>query len=112
MREETSTSARLSALKSVDLPGVGVADQRDRAERNGVARVAAQRALLADFVDGFLNFGDAIANAATVGLEFLFAGAADADAAAPPPAPPEPPPPLLPPSRDIACPWPVSRGSM
>ena len=61
--------------------GVGVADQRDGAERNCITRVAAQRALLADFVDRFLNFGDAIANAATVGLEFLFARATDADAA-------------------------------
>src|ERR1700722_8249396 len=60
--------------------GVGVADKRDGAQRNGVARVAAQRALLADFVDRFLNFGDAIANAAAVGFEFFFAGTANTDA--------------------------------
>ena len=62
--------------------GVGVADQRDHAERNGLARAAARGALAANGFDGLLDFADAVADAAAVGFEFLFARAAGADAAA------------------------------
>ena len=62
--------------------GVGVTDQRDHAERDGLAGAAARGALAANCFDGLLDFADAVADAAAVGFEFLFARAAGADAAA------------------------------
>src|SRR5579863_2599741 len=63
------------------LPGVGVANKRDRPERNGIARITAQRALFPYFVDRFLNLRDSIANPPPVGLKFLFTGTTNADTA-------------------------------
>ena len=63
-------------------PRVGVADQRDHSERHGLARAAARGALAADRFDGGFDFAHAIADAAAVGFEFLFARAAGADTAA------------------------------
>ena len=63
---------------------VGVAHQRDHAQRHGLARAAARGALAAHGFDRFFNFAHAIANPPAVGFQFLFARAARADAAAQP----------------------------
>src|SRR6266849_1766626 len=73
----------LGAAESVEqcgFAGIGVANQGDGAEGDGVARFPSQGALFAHFFDAGLNFADAIADAAAVGFEFLFDGAAHADA--------------------------------
>jgi len=85
MREETSTSARLRALNNVDFAGLYI-DQRDSAERNGVARLAAQRALLRTSFDAGLNFADPIADAAASVSSFFFAWPRTPIRPAPPPA--------------------------
>ena len=59
---------------------VGVTHQRDGAKRDGIAGFTAQRPLLANFINADLDFADAVANPAPVGLQFLFAGSAHADA--------------------------------
>ena len=53
---------------------------------SGIAwrRLAPGRALAANGLDRILDFSDAVANAALIGLQFLFAGTARADAAAEP----------------------------
>ena len=61
--------------------GVGIADQRDRAKWNSIARITPQRTLLTHFVDRLFNFRNPIANTATVGFEFLFARSPNSDAA-------------------------------
>jgi len=81
MREETSTSARLSTLNSVDLPALVYPTMRDGAERNGIASFAAQRALLAHFLRYWLEFCPrAVANAPPISFQFFFTRAAYADA--------------------------------
>ena len=62
--------------------GVRVADESNHAERHSLAGAAARGSLAANRFDGFFNFTDAVANPAAIGFEFLFAGAARADAAA------------------------------
>src|SRR5207247_2673143 len=62
------------------LAGVGVAHQRDGPQRNGIARLAAERSLLTHFVDIGLNLAHALPNPPAIGLEFFLARAANADA--------------------------------
>ena len=64
--------------------GVGVADQGDRPEGHGLARIAAQSALPPQRFNRSPDAPHAFANAAAVGFEFLFAGTSRADAAAQP----------------------------
>ena len=73
----------LRAAQGIEQGGfacVGVTHQRDRAERDGIAGFTAQRPLLANFINADLDFADAVANPAPVGLQFLFARSAHADA--------------------------------
>ena len=84
-REHFRRDQHVGAAERVEqrgFAGVGVADQSHRAERHGLARLAAQRALPAQRFDVLADAADALANAAAIGFEFLFAGTARADAAA------------------------------
>ena len=67
-------------VKERGFSGVCVTDERNHAEGNGLARAAARGALAADSFDGLLDLRDAVADAAAIGFEFLFARAACADA--------------------------------
>jgi hypothetical protein len=69
-------------VKERGLPGVGVADQSDHPERNGLARAAARGALASNGFDRFLDFAHTVANAPTIGFKFLFARSSGADTAA------------------------------
>src|SRR2546427_286089 len=76
LRRDNHVRAAESVEKS-GLPRVGVTDESDRAERHGLPRFPAKRALLANGLNIPLNFLNAVANTAAVGFEPLFAGAAD-----------------------------------
>jgi hypothetical protein len=62
--------------------GVGIANQGYRTERNCLAGFATQRALFADGFNAPLNLTDPVADPAAIGLQLLFARAANTDAAA------------------------------
>src|SRR5713101_6291784 len=62
-------------------PGVGVADECDHAQWDGLAGTPASGALAPNCFDGLLNFANAISNAPAVGLQFLFTRSARADSA-------------------------------
>ncbi len=64
------------------LAGIGVADERDGGHGRGFAPLALLAADETHLVDLRVEVVDALADAAAVGLEFGFAGAAGADAAA------------------------------
>ena len=64
------------------LPSVGIASQRDRGDRDGVALAAMEGAAPAYALQIALQFGDADTDAAAVGFELGFTGSAGADAAA------------------------------
>jgi hypothetical protein len=63
-------------------PGVGIAHQRHRAERHGLAGLTAQRPLAPQRFDVLADAADALADAPAIGLELLLAWAARANAAA------------------------------
>jgi hypothetical protein len=71
-----------SSARRREFSCVRVADERNHAERNGLASAAARGALAAHGFDRLFDFADSIANAAAVGFEFLFARSACADTAA------------------------------
>src|SRR5262245_15696136 len=63
------------------LPRVRVTDQGYRPERDGITRLAAQRALLAHIFNTVLDLANAVADTAAIRLQFLFARSANTDAA-------------------------------
>src|SRR5258708_1733173 len=67
------------SVEQCGFAGIGISDQRDSAERNGVARLAAQRALFADVFNAGLNFADGIGEGGGIVLYFLSPGPASAD---------------------------------
>ena len=81
---DATASSPVSEIEQRRLAGVGVADQRDRRHRRLVPPLAQLRAAAADRVDLLRQDADAVADAAAVGFELGFAGAARADAAAQP----------------------------
>src|SRR5260370_30429613 len=82
-REPSGGKQNFGAAQRIKQGGfarVRVAHEGDRPERNGVARLAPQRPLLADIITAGFDLSHAIANTAAVGLEFLFTGSTHADA--------------------------------
>src|ERR1700682_2950545 len=81
--EHSGRNKDFSSTKSVKqcgFAGVGVSDQRDSPQRDGIASFAALRALSADIGNGGFNFVHAVADAPPIGFKFFFARAANPDA--------------------------------
>src|SRR5579863_52555 len=77
--EDFGTAERVEQRR---FAGIGVTNQRNRTQGHGVARLTALSALLAHIFDALFDFGNAFADAAAVGFQFLFTGSAYTDAAA------------------------------
>src|SRR5205823_8013299 len=85
-REHLRRNQDLSTAKRIEqsgLAGIGVPHQRNGSQRNRIASFAAQRPLLAHFVDAGLDLAHALANPAAVGFQFFLPRAANADSSCP-----------------------------
>ena len=82
MRDDSSTFAWVSALNSVDLPGVRVAHQRHGRDRRGLAPLPLLRPDAPHVLDLLFDVPHAPRNLPAIGFELRFAGTARADAAA------------------------------
>src|SRR6202048_5450186 len=74
--EHSGRNKDFSATKSVKqcgFAGVGVSDQRDSPQGDGIASFAALRALFANIGNGGFNFVHAVADAAAIRFEVFFA---------------------------------------